>query len=138
MAFVICPPCIEFDHAVCERACMEVCPVQCIYLPDQTVLPQEARQDMLYVHPYECVHCGACVPVCPAAAIFAEDEVPAPWREYLEVQVAAFDTGGIPQIPPCPYGLACPYPRWKRVARKKGKEGRAECPAAAGRAGGER
>ncbi len=127
MAFIIGPPCVQFDHLECEQACRQVCPVQCIYPPDQTLLPPEARRDMLYVHPYECVHCGACVPVCPAEAIFAEEEVPPQWQEYIELHVAAFDTGGIPDIPPCPYGLSCPYPRWQRVAGKRGRS--AVCPA---------
>jgi NAD-dependent dihydropyrimidine dehydrogenase PreA subunit len=28
---------------------------------------------MLYIHPDECVDCGACEPVCPVTAIFHED-----------------------------------------------------------------
>ncbi|WP_455431073.1 4Fe-4S dicluster domain-containing protein, partial [Saezia sanguinis] len=28
---------------------------------------------MLYIHPDECVDCGACEPVCPVEAIFYED-----------------------------------------------------------------
>ena len=31
---------------------------------------------MLYIHPDECIDCGACEPVCPVKAIFAEDETP--------------------------------------------------------------
>ena len=32
---------------------------------------------MLYIHPDECIDCGACVPACPVEAIFSLDETPA-------------------------------------------------------------
>jgi ferredoxin len=41
---------------------VEVCPVDCIY----------EGETMLYIHPEECIDCGACEPVCPVKAIFAE------------------------------------------------------------------
>lgn len=126
MAFVITPPCIDLDHDVCGRACMDVCPVKCIYPPEQTRLPAHRQRDLLYVHPYECVHCGACVPACPVGAIFAEDEVPSGWSEYIEVHIAAFESG-CGEGKPCPYGLACPYPRWKRAPQKQG-DAAAEAP----------
>ncbi len=31
---------------------------------------------MLYIHPGECVECGAREPVCPVEEIFYEDDVP--------------------------------------------------------------
>ena len=31
---------------------------------------------MLYIHPDECVDCGACEPVCPVEAIYYEDDLP--------------------------------------------------------------
>ena len=31
---------------------------------------------MLYIHPDECIDCGACEPECPVTAIFPEEEVP--------------------------------------------------------------
>ena len=31
---------------------------------------------MLYIHPDECIDCGACVPACPVEAIFSLDETP--------------------------------------------------------------
>jgi len=37
---------------------------------------------MLYIHPDECVDCGACEPVCPVEAIYYEDDVPERWRMY--------------------------------------------------------
>ncbi len=68
MTYVIAEPCID----IVDRACVEECPVDCIYEGDRA----------LYIHPDECVDCGACEPVCPVEAIFYEDDVPAPWSEF--------------------------------------------------------
>src|SRR5205085_1852520 len=59
MTYTICEPCID----VKDRACVDECPVDCIY--------EGGR--MLYIQPDECVDCGACEPVCPVTAIFYED-----------------------------------------------------------------
>jgi len=37
---------------------------------------------MLYIHPDECVDCGACEPVCPVEAIFYENDVPGQWAQF--------------------------------------------------------
>jgi NAD-dependent dihydropyrimidine dehydrogenase PreA subunit len=63
MTYVIAQPCVDL---VKDKACIEECPVDCIYEGDR----------MLYIHPDECVDCGACEPVCPVEAIFYEDDVP--------------------------------------------------------------
>ncbi len=69
MAYIITEPCIN----VKDKACVEVCPVDCIY----------EGEDMLYIHPDECIDCGACMPVCPVEAIFPEMEVPEKWKDYI-------------------------------------------------------
>jgi NAD-dependent dihydropyrimidine dehydrogenase PreA subunit len=69
VAYVIAEPCID----VLDRACVEECPVDCIYEGDR----------VLYIHPDECVDCGACEPVCPVEAIFYEDDVPAQWSVFV-------------------------------------------------------
>src|SRR3954447_16790215 len=51
---------------------------------------------MLYIHPDECVDCGACEPVCPVEAIFYEDDVPEQWKEYYKANVEFFDDLGSP------------------------------------------
>lgn len=51
---------------------------------------------MLYIHPDECVDCGACEPVCPVEAIYYEDDVPADQAEYYDVNVKFFDPIGSP------------------------------------------
>ena len=62
MTYVIAQPCVDLK----DRACVDECPVDCIY---------EGKR-MLYIHPDECVDCGACEPVCPVEAIFYEDDTP--------------------------------------------------------------
>jgi ferredoxin len=42
------------------------------------------RAEMLYIHPDECIDCGACVPACPVEAIFALDETPRQWASFIE------------------------------------------------------
>ena len=51
---------------------------------------------MLYIHPDECVDCGACEPACPVEAIFYEDDTPDEWSEYYDVNVGFFDELGSP------------------------------------------
>jgi NAD-dependent dihydropyrimidine dehydrogenase PreA subunit len=70
MPHVICEPCI----GVKDRSCQEVCPVECIY----------DAGEQLYIHPDECIDCGACVPACPVNAIYPEEDVPEPWRVYID------------------------------------------------------
>ena len=69
MPYVITEPCIDVKDA----ACVEVCPVDCIY----------EGEDQFYIHPDECIDCGACVPECPVEAIFEDMDVPAQWEGYI-------------------------------------------------------
>ncbi len=87
MAFVVCEPCV----GVMDRACVEVCPVDCICEPEATNLPPEERKEMLYIDPDECIDCDACVPECPVEAIFEEEEVPEEWEPYIEINAKAFE-----------------------------------------------
>jgi ferredoxin len=82
MTYVIAEPCVD----VKDKSCIEECPVDCIY--------EGGR--MLYIQPDECVDCGACEPVCPVEAIYYEDDVPAPWKQYAEVNSGFFQTIGSP------------------------------------------
>ena len=82
MTYVIAEPCVD----VLDRACVEECPVDCIYEGDR----------MLYIHPDECVDCGACEPVCPVEAIFYEDDVPEAWTDYTRANVDFFNDLGSP------------------------------------------
>jgi len=76
MAYVIAEPCVD----VHDRACGDECPVDCIYYG--------LRKG--YIHPTECVDCGACEPVCPVSAIFHEADLPAEWKHYAPVEQEFF------------------------------------------------
>ena len=71
MTYIIVSTCLDVKDA----ACVDVCPVDCIYEGDR----------MYYINPDECIDCAACEPVCPVVAIFAEDSVPADETEYIEI-----------------------------------------------------
>ena len=81
MTYVIGEPCID----ILDRACVDECPVDCIY--------EGARS--LYIHPDECVDCGACEPVCPVEAIYYEDDLPADLKPYQDDN-ARFFAGTLP------------------------------------------
>ena len=80
MTYTIAEPCID----VKDKACVEECPVDCIYEGPR----------MLYIHPDECVDFGACEPVCPVEAIFYEDDVPDNWKEFTPVNANWFTMEG--------------------------------------------
>ena len=44
-----------------------------------------AEATMLYIHPEECIDCGACVPACPVAAIYESiDATPSHQKDLIE------------------------------------------------------
>src|SRR6187431_3048559 len=69
-----------------DRACVDVCPVDCIY----------ESEDQLYIHPDECIDCGACEPECPVSAIFPEEDVPDNMQAYIEKNKVVFDSDNPP------------------------------------------
>jgi NAD-dependent dihydropyrimidine dehydrogenase PreA subunit len=76
VTYVIAQPCVD----IMDRACVDECPVDCIY----------AGARALYIHPDECVDCGACEPVCPVEAIYYEDDLPEQWSAHLADNAAFF------------------------------------------------
>ena len=83
MTYVIAQPCVD----VKDRACVDECPVDCIYEGERS----------LYIHPEECVDCGACEPVCPTEAIFYELGSPGGAQK---TGVQDFDDPMIAALPP--------------------------------------
>ena len=60
MTYVVNESCIK-----CKLMdCVEVCPVDCFY----------EGENMLVIHPDECIDCGVCVPECPVDAIKADTD----------------------------------------------------------------
>ncbi len=72
MTHVITQPCI----GVKDKACVDVCPVDCIHGEDS--------DEMLYINPSDCIDCTLCVDACPVSAIFAEEDVPPEWKDYTK------------------------------------------------------
>ena len=60
MAYVVTEACIKCKY----MDCVEVCPVDCFYV----------GENMLVIHPDECIDCGVCEPECPAEAILPDTE----------------------------------------------------------------
>ena len=76
---VITDPCIGTK----DTACVDVCPGDCIH-PKKDEEEFEAAT-ILYVHPEECIDCGACVPACPVTAIYGSVEaVPESQAMFIE------------------------------------------------------
>ncbi|GAY08688.1 ferredoxin [Pseudonocardia sp. N23] len=81
MAFVIGEPCID----VMDRSCMEECPVDCIYEGNR----------MLYIHPVECIDCGACQDACPMEAIVPDRRMPDTWAPFRDAARGVFTDQGL-------------------------------------------
>ena len=79
MAYIIAEPCI----GVKDKACVDVCPVDCIHGDDDS--PQ------MYINPDECISCGACEPECPVEAIYDDSALPAEWKNYEKVNADFFE-----------------------------------------------
>ena len=87
MAYVIAEPCIGTK----DSACVDVCPVDCIHPRKDE--PEFETVRMLYIHPEECIDCGACVPACPVAAIYDSPEATPKSQEALIEANAVFRSG---------------------------------------------
>ena len=66
MSFIIGKKC----EGVCDTACVEVCPVDCINGPIsvtgrgeevENMIEEEKKGLQLYIDPTECINCGACL-----------------------------------------------------------------------------
>jgi ferredoxin len=69
MTYIVTENCIKCKF----MDCVEVCPVDCFY----------EGENMLVIHPDECIDCGVCEPECPAEAIQPDTEGDA--AKFLEL-----------------------------------------------------
>ena len=82
VTYIITETCVD----LLDKTCVQECPVDCIYEGNR----------MMYIHPDECVDCGACEPVCPVEAIFFEADLPASKRDFYRANVEFFADIGSP------------------------------------------
>ena len=69
MTYIVTEDCIRCKY----MDCVEVCPVDCFY----------EGENMLIIHPDECIDCGVCEPECPPEAILPDTDPKA--EAWLEV-----------------------------------------------------
>ena len=60
MTYIVDEKCIKCKY----MDCVEVCSVDCFY----------EGENMLVIHPDECIDCGVCEPECPVEAIYSASE----------------------------------------------------------------
>jgi ferredoxin len=89
MTYVVTENCIKCKYT----DCVEVCPVDCFY----------EGENMLVIHPDECIDCGVCVPECPAEAIFSDAD-PQATPHWLDINRKYADLWPniVAKIPPPP------------------------------------
>ena len=69
MTYIVNDKCIDCKYT----DCVEVCPVDCFY----------EGENMLVIHPDECIDCGVCEPECPVDAIKPDtDSDASDWVEF--------------------------------------------------------
>ena len=69
MTYIVNDACIRCKYT----DCVEVCPVDCFY----------EGENMLVIHPDECIDCGVCEPECPVEAI--KPDTDPGMEEWVEV-----------------------------------------------------
>ncbi len=80
MTHVITSACID----VKDKACVDVCPVDCIHGTEED--PQ------LYINPEDCIDCTLCIDVCPVTAIYVEEDLPEDQEQYTKLNADYFAT----------------------------------------------
>jgi ferredoxin len=71
MPYIVGEACVDCKYT----DCVDVCPVSCFY----------EGENMLVIHPDECIDCSACEPECPATAIYADHDTPEGQDHWAEI-----------------------------------------------------
>jgi ferredoxin len=105
----LCQECVD-------KSCVEVCPVECIY--EYTGSDKQTFPNQLYIHPEECIDCGACEPECPWEAIFEDGAVPPVFADDtpLNAKMVGVDDFKVPEHqemePPTPEQVVLNKKKW--------------------------
>src|SRR3977135_883640 len=104
--------------------CVDVCPVDCFY----------EGENMLVIHPDECIDCGVCEPECPVDAIKPDTEPGLEkWLSLNAEYARIWPNITIKKVPPpdskecwreC-MGRRCPHARELTITAARGGEWRA-------------
>ena len=71
MTYIVNEKCINCRYT----DCVEVCPVDCFYIGENSIV----------IHPDECIDCGVCEPECPAEAILPDSEMTDQLKYWLDI-----------------------------------------------------
>jgi len=118
MTYIIAEPCVNVKDRSCVEVCPVDCIYEYVedvgafvvpdpstgagvdkqviprgdatHVPPEEGITKEHLKAMLFIHPEECIDCGACESVCPVTAIFPEANTPEQWKDYIKLNYAAF------------------------------------------------
>ena len=88
MTHIITEPCVGTK----DTACVDVCPVDCIYGKDDD-------WEILYIHPEECIDCGLCIDACPTSSARCTCRGVDPHRTRGAYIVLAIQTRAVARYP---------------------------------------
>ena len=71
MTYIVNDKCVNCRYT----DCVEVCPVDCFYLGENSIV----------IHPDECIDCGVCEPECPAGAILPDTDMNDELQYWLDI-----------------------------------------------------
>ena len=111
LTFIVTDNCIKCKY----MDCVEVCPVDCFY----------EGENMLVIHPDECIDCGVCEPECPADAIFPDTKAGLEsWLKLNADYALVWPNITIKREPPADArnSMACPESSTSIFRRTPGKE----------------
>jgi ferredoxin len=80
-----------------DQSCVEVCPVDCIYVYDGD--DSKTFPNQLYIDPEECINCGVCEPECPWEAIFEDEQVPTIFNDDIDINAKILDSKDAFSVP---------------------------------------
>jgi len=111
MTYIVTEACIKCKY----MDCIEVCPVDCFY----------EGENMLVIHPDECIDCGVCEPECPPEAIVPDTDPQADaWlglnRDYSETWPNITRKGEAPADADAYKDMAGKYDKFFNAAPGKG------------------